>query len=106
MLAYSIIMFAATVLFLGLSAAIYRGNIHLIHEYHRKKVKDEDIIEYGKSFAKGLFLIALSTLFSGTVALLGETVHVALIAVGSLFIGILIASISIARVQKKLNGGF
>lgn len=106
MLAYSIIMFAVAILFLGLAAAIYRGNTNLIHDYHQTKIKESDKKAYGKAFSKGMLAIAVSLILSGAIALLGETTSLALISVGVLLVGLIISFIVIAKVQKKFNGGF
>lgn len=106
MLLYSAFMFAAGVLFLGLAAAVYRGNTNLIHDYHQTRVKDTDKEEYGKSFSKGLLIIAIALIFSGIIALLGKTTSIVFISIGVLFVGIIIAFIIIKRVQKRFNGGF
>lgn len=52
MIIYSVLMFAAGALFFGLAAAIYRGNTHLIHDYHQTHIKETDKKDYGKSFSK------------------------------------------------------
>lgn len=106
MIAYSVIMFAAAVLFFGLAAAIYRGNTNLIHAYHQTHVKEAEKSKYGKSFSKGLFVLAASLVFSGIVALFGTAVPIVLISIGILFAGMAIAFIVIAKVQKEFNGGF
>lgn len=106
MIAYSALMFAAAVLFLGLAAAIYRGNIALIHAYHQTHVKEADRRQYGKSFSRGLLVLAASLVFSGGIALLGTTVPIVMTAISVLLVGLLAAFIVIARVQKKFNGGF
>lgn len=106
MLAYSVIMFAAAVLFFGFAAAIYRGNTNLIHDYHQTHVKETDKKKYGESFSKGLFILAASMAFSGIIALFGSTTPIVLVSNGILFAGMIIAFIVIAKVQKKFNGGF
>lgn len=106
MVVYSVILFAAALLFFGLAAAVYRGNTDLIHSYHQTHVKEADKKKYGRSFAKGLFVLALAMVFSGIIALLGETVPVAALSVGILLAGMAIAFLMLAKVQKEFNGGF
>ena len=106
MIAYSVIMFATAVLFFGLAVAIYRGNTNLIHTYHQTHVKEADKKDYGKSFSKGLFVLAISLIFSGITALFGTTTPVVIISISIMFIGMIMAVIVIAMVQKKFNGGF
>lgn len=106
MLAYSVIMFAVAILFLGLAAAIYRGNTNLIHDYHQTKIKESDKKAYGKAFSKGMLAIAVSLILSGAIALLGDTTSLMLISIGILLVGLIISFIVIVKVQKKFNGGF
>lgn len=106
MVVYSVILFAVAVLFFGLAAAIYRGNTNLIHSYHQTHVKEADKKQYGRSFSKGLFVLAVSMVLSGIIALLGETFPVVMISVGVLLAGSVAAFLVIAKVQKEFNGGF
>ena len=72
MVIYSVILFVAAALFFGLAAAVYRGNTNLIHSYHQTHVKEADKRQYGRSFSKGLFVLAVSMVLSGIIALFGE----------------------------------
>lgn len=106
MIAYSVLMFMIAALFFGIAVSIYRGNVNLIHSYHWKHVREADWSSYGRSFSKGLLVLAVSLIFSGIAALFGETVPVVMISIGILLIGMMIAFVVIAKVQKKFNGGF
>lgn len=106
MVIYSVILFAAALLFFGLAAAIYRGNTNLIHSYHQTHVKEADKKKYGRSLSKGLFVLAASLVLSGVIALWGDTVPIVIASVSVLPIGIAAAFLVIARVQKQFNGGF
>ena len=100
---YSIIMFAVAALFTGISIAIYKGKTNLIHDYHQTNVTDKKA--YGKAFGKAMFVLSGAMLFSGVVALLGETDTVALIAVAVLIAGMSVGFVCIFAVQKKYNNG-
>jgi len=100
------LMFAIAVLFFGLAVAIYRGNTNLIHDYHQTHIKETAKKDYGKSFSKGLFVLAVSLIISGIIALFGESTAVVIISISILFVGMMIAFTVIAKVQKKFNGGF
>lgn len=106
MVIYSVILFAAALLFFGLAAAIHRGNTNLIHSYHQTHVKEADKKKYGRSLSKGLFVLAASLALSGVIALWGDTVPVVLTSVGVLLAGLVISFIVAAKVQKEFNGGF
>lgn len=106
MIAYSMLMFITAILFLGLTVAIYRGNTNLIHSYHQTHVKETDRKDYGKSFSKGMLVLAISLIFSGIIALFGTTTPIVMISISVLLIGMMISLIVLAKVQKKFNGGF
>ena len=101
MLVYAIVMFAIAALFVVLAVLICRGKTELIHGYHRTKVTDQ--AAYGKAFGRALSAIPVGMIASGTIALFGEKVMWAAVAV--LLLGLGIGLIAIFRVQKKYNGG-
>ena len=103
MLIYSVIMFAAAILFLALSVMIYRGRTDLIHSYHQSKVTDPDA--YGKAFGKALSVIGAAMTVSGIISLAGETGLTASLAVAVLILGLGIGIGCIVAVQKKYNQG-
>ena len=106
MIVYSVLMFVIAALFFGIAVSIYRGNINLIHSYHQKHVKETDRKDYGRSFSKGLFVLAASLILSGVAALFGETVPVVMISIGVLLVGMIIAFTVLAKTQTKYNSGF
>ncbi|MCI8437668.1 MAG: hypothetical protein HFF59_03270 [Lawsonibacter sp.] len=106
MIAYSVLMFVIAALFFGIAVSISRGNINLIHSYHWKHVKEVDQKAYGKSFSKGLFVLAASLILSGVAALFGETAPVVMISLGVLLVGMIIAFTVLAKTQTKYNSGF
>ena len=103
MVAYSIIMFLVAVLFVSLSAAIYKGRTDLIHSYHQTKVTDK--AAYGKAFGKALLVVSAAPLFSGIIGLMGASDAVAMTAVAVLVVGISLGIICIVIVQRKYNKG-
>ena len=105
MIVYSIIMFATAVLFLALGIAVYKGNTKLIHDYHQTNIKESELMEYGRAFAKGMFAICATLLISGIIALLGKEGPIAAVSLIVLFAGLIVSSIVIVAVQKKYNGG-
>ena len=106
MVFYSVIMFAGALLFFGVAVAIYRGNTNLIHSYHQTHVEEADKKKYGEAFSKGLFVLAIAMVFSGVIALFGETVPVVVLSVGVLLAGMAVSFLMLAKVQKEFNGGF
>lgn len=105
-MAYAVCMFAAAAVFLGVAAAIYRGNTDLIHSCHRTHVKEAERRDYGRSFSRGLFVLAASQVLSAAAALLGKTALAVAVSIGILFVGMAVSFMIITGVQKKYNGGF
>ena len=105
MIAYSIILFAAAVLFLALGIAIYNGNTKLIHDYHQTRVKESERAEYGRAFAKGPFVICATLLISGIMALFGKENPIVVVSLVVLFAGLIASFVVLVKVQKKYNGG-
>jgi len=101
MTAYATILFLTAALLGVVAVLIYKGNINLIHDYHRTKVTEKTA--YGKAFGKAMGVMAGTMVLSGAVALLGE--GAVWIAIAVLMIGFVIGMIAIVWVQKKYNGG-
>ena len=105
MIAYSIIMIATAVLFLYLGIAVYRGNTNLIHDYHQRNIKESERTEYGRAFAKGMFVVCITLLISGIIALFGKENSVVAVSLAVLFAGLIASFAVLVKVQKKYNGG-
>lgn len=101
MIAYAIIMFTTALVFVILAVLIHKGKTELIHDYHQAKVTDK--IGYGKAFGKTMGVFAGSMALSGVIALLGESVMWASVAV--LLIGLAAGFVCMLFVQKKYNSG-
>ena len=102
---YSVILFVAAALFFVIGVLIFRGNTNLIHEYHRRNLAESIKRAYGRSFAKALFLIALTFVISGVVALFSATKAFAVVSVAILLLGLFLSIVMIVRTQNKYNGG-
>ena len=91
---------------LGLSNR--KGNIDSLHSYHRKRVKEEDKIPFGKQVGLGMILIGIAIIVNGVLSMIA--VHWNLewltwIGMAIMFAG-LIAGTSIAfAAMKKYNKG-
>ena len=101
MLLYSILMLLASASLFFFSIMIYRGKSSLIHEYHQERVKD--LRGYCRAFGRALALVSAAPLFSGIIALFGESLMLASILVLLAVLGAGIACI--IAVQHKYNGG-
>ena len=101
MIAYAMIMFVTAAVFGVMAVLIHKGKTDLIHDYHQTKVTDKP--GYGRAFGKAMAVIAGTMALSGGVALFGERVMWAAIAVFAT--GFTAGMIAIFRVQEKYNGG-
>ncbi len=50
-----------------------KGNIFLLHSYHRKRVKKEDIIPFGKKVGIGNIIIGITIILAGVFTILNYT---------------------------------
>lgn len=105
MITYSVLLFFLAALFLILGVFIYKGNANLIHDYHQTRIKESEKNDYCKAFSKGMFLITLTLIVSGMVALIGKGTYTLTASVAILFIGIVISLIILTKAQKKYNRG-
>ena len=105
MLIYTIITLAISIPFVWLGIRINRGDLNLIHDYHQKKVKEEEKAAHGRAFSKGMFGMAASMILSGLVAMSGEFKSFVIASLVVLLLGFAISIAVLLRVQKKYNGG-
>lgn len=50
-----------------------KGNISLLHSYHRKRVKKEDIIPFEKKIGIGSIIIGITIILAGVFTILNYT---------------------------------
>ena len=100
MIAYAVLMWAIAALFLLFGLLIYRGKTGLIHEYHRERVRSEDM-----AFSTGLFALAGTLVLSGIVSLLWTLPGAVTASLVVLFVGLAASFAILWRVQRRYNGG-
>ena len=78
-----------------------KGNISLLHSYHRKRVEKEDVIPFGKKVGIGSIIIGITIILAGLFTILNYT------NIGSiiLVIGLVIGCILIFYAMFKYNKG-
>ena len=59
-----------------------KGNISILHSYHRKRVKDEDIRPFGKKVGIGTIIIGLTVIAAGITGYFFPSVVSIIIIVG------------------------
>ena len=78
-----------------------KGNISLLHSYHRKRVKKDDIIPFGKKIGIGSIIIGITIIIAGSLTNLNYTNISNII----LIIGLIIGLIFIFYAMFKYNKG-
>ena len=85
-----------------------KGDISSLHSYHRKRVKKEDILPFGKKVGLGSIIIGISIIIAGTLTLLSQlldsTFYIYLSNI-TLVIGLTIGTIIISYALFKYNKG-
>ena len=88
----------AFIIVLGILNA--KGNISMLHSYHRKRVKEEDVIPFGRKIGAGVIIIGLTIIAAAITDLL--SLNIANIA---LIVGFVPGFILIAYAMMKYNKG-
>ena len=88
----------AFIIVLGILNA--KGNISMLHSYHRKRVKEEDVIPFGRRIGAGTIIIGLTIIVAAITDLL--SLNIANII---LIIGFIPGVILIAYAMMKYNKG-
>lgn len=78
-----------------------KGNISLLHSYHRKRIKEEDIKPFGKKVGIGTIIIGITIILAGLFAFLSY----ANISKVVLIIGLITGCIIIFYALFKYNKG-
>lgn len=104
MLAYSIILFIVALLLLFIGISIRKGNINLIHDYHRNNISENEKTGYEKEFSDGILILCGTLFISGGLPLFGESRWLFWASLAVLGAGIITAIVKLILVQKKYNG--
>ena len=106
----SIVTFLVGVLCIVLGISNRKGNIESLHEYHRKRVSEEDRIPFGKQVGLGTILIGCAIIvFSilSAITLYTDNQVFILIGTGVMIAGLVVGmGISFAAMMKYNKGIF
>ena len=93
-------------IFLGLQNR--KGNLSTLHSYHRKRVKEEDVLPYGKQVGLGTILCGAGLIVYGALSALWQSLQLqwlftlrSVALIGSIVIGMAIN----VRAMIKYNKG-
>ena len=79
-----------------------KGNISLLHSYHRKRVKKEDIIPFGKKLGIGSVIIGITIILTGVFTNLNYTNISNVILVIGLVTGFIIIFYAMFKYNKGI----
>ena len=65
-----LVMVGMVLIILGINNT--KGNISSLHSYHRKRVREEDRIPFGKLVGTGTILIGIATILYGALSFLAQ----------------------------------
>ena len=85
-----------------------RGNISLLHSYHRNRVKEEDVKPFGKLAGLGNLIVGIGVVLYGAfilLAMLTDSEIYTLIGNIPLFGGLIVGLGISFYAMKKYNGG-
>lgn len=85
-----------------------KGNISLLHSYHRKRVSEEDRLPFGKLVGLGMIVIGAALILAGVLTYLAGSLQADVWAVVSevvLIAGLVIGLGISFYAMKKYNGG-
>ena len=85
-----------------------KGNLSMLHSYHRKRVKEEDIIPFGKLVGLGMMIIGAAIIVGGvlsTVAYTTENKTFDIVAYVIIGIGFVVGIGFAFYAMKKYNKG-
>ena len=94
-------------IFLGLQNR--KGNLSTLHSYHRKRVKEEDVLPYGKQVGLGTILCGAGLIVYGALSALWQSLQLQwlstlrpIVLIGSMAIGLAISVHAMIKYNKGI----
>ena len=85
-----------------------KGNLSMLHSYHWDKVREEDILPFGKLVGRGMMVVGSSIILNGVLSILSVQLDNKLllwIGMGLLVVGIAVGCGIAFYAMKKYNHG-
>ena len=85
-----------------------RGNISTIHEYHRKRVREEDKLPFGRQVGLGTVIIGVGIVIMGILSLIAQWTDIQLIlwiGMGIMALGFVVGLFLSFHAMIKYNKG-
>ena len=96
------------VVFIGIGILNRKGNISMLHSYHRKRVTEENRLPFGKLVGAGTIVIGISLILMGILSLMGTVLLSSLyITIGNIvfIVGLVVGLIINFYAMIKYNKG-
>ena len=85
-----------------------QGHISMLHSYHRKRVREEDKVPFGRLVGLGMIIIGVSVMINGAlsiVALLKKSDVYLTVGTVIMIIGLIVGTVIAFYAMKKYNKG-
>ena len=85
-----------------------KGKISMLHSYHRKRVKEEDIIPFGKLVGLGMKIIGAGIIVGGVLSIVAYTTenkNFEIVGLVFVVVGLVIGTVLAFYAMKKYNKG-
>lgn len=85
-----------------------KGNVSMLHSYHIKRVKEEDILPFGKAIGTGMFIIGGGIIAYSAVAIISDIIKSEILFIAAnvgLVVAMVVSVIVIFRALFKYNKG-
>lgn len=95
------------IVFIFIGASNLRGNIKMLHSYHRNNVKEEDKKPMGNMVGLGMIIIAVAIMINGVLTFLSTTLNnwvLEAVGLGFLIVGLAVGLGLTIYAIKKYNG--
>ena len=95
------------IVFIFIGVSNLRGNINLLHSYHRNNVKEEDKKPLGKRVGISMIIIAVSIIANGVLTFLSTALNnwvLEAVGLGILIVGLAVGLGLTIYAIKKYNG--
>ena len=95
------------IVFIVIGILNMRGNVNLLHSYHRDRVKEEDKKPMGKAVGLGMIIIAVAIMINGVLTFLSTALNnwvLEAVGLGFLIVGLAVGLGLTLYAIKKYNG--
>ncbi len=104
----SIVLIILGIVFIIIGIFNRKGNVSILHSYHRKRVAEEDKISFGKLVGIGMMIIGITFIVSGVLTFLATALQqniYLIIAKVLMCVNFVIGIVIILYAMKKYNKG-